>query len=675
MATSSLRGGHSCFSEHSSPSVGAQSFMRIARISRIEGAATEQHLVTSAQTLIAMSVSEFLHTVLEAMTNTSPRAARAEQLVALESMVSECVQSLCNEGYFCVDDLLQDLDEPDFKEDLRKYGMKKRYLNELCGTLYELREVLGIWQQSQANASSPELNQEPPTEDCEPRELHNEQTEKLLATLSSLESQSDREEDLQSSVERDNVRQAQAAAHALLVSSDKSHDLRLRRNHTDTILPEIKQKQTRAELRPGGKVRLRRRCSSLVTSNSQQAKTKSTIGAKKQPCDKECDSNENKTNSSRDTAEGVSVKTSKARSRNGLNVDIQAIELEQDIQKSYNFGEDGLQYGDLLIGKSGVVGAPGIDLLREEDREDTERRADLGKMQSEIEIVEQVGKGSGGVVYRGVHLPTERSVAVKQVVVNDNSQRRQMRRELDTLLYGLDHPNIVRFYDSFSNPSDGTISMVFEFMDAGSLQDIVDCEHPVPAKILQKIALHCLRGLNYLHSLKYMHRDIKPSNLLISHTGDVKIADFGIAKEMGNTQAMASTYLGTFMYMSPERVRGGEYSFDSDIWSLGLSLFTCALGRYPFHVSNGYWGLAQAIREKPFPRLPQDVAQHELRKVIISCVDRVPENRPTTKALLGLSLFCEADEIEEDVLPLSNASRQELKESKEALPSPVNIET
>ena len=632
--------------------------MRLNRIYNLEANSSEQHLNSFAERLVAKPVDKFLQLVLRAMTSISPRATRVEQLGALEMMVDECVHSLCNEGYFCVDDLLQDLDQPDFKSDLRKYGMKKRFLNELCGTLIELRDVVNNAIMIEAQSGRTEIVEQEPrlVESQDPPET------KLLSTLSSQDSKSDDEDERNNSAKLDNLRQAQAAAHALQVSSDKSRDLRLRRNHTDTALPEIRQRNSRAELRPGGKVRLRRRSLANTSSlHTSQAPTRSQLG---EPDHDEAQTSQETVSdrvSGGTDSEDSQRKSSKARSRNRLNVDIQAIELEQDVQRSYNFGEEGLQYGDLLIGKSGVVGAPGIDQLRDGEDEEERRRADLGKMQTEIKIVEQVGKGSGGVVFRGVHLPSKRSVAVKQVVVNDNSQRRQMRRELDTLLYGLDHPNIVRFYDSFSNPKDGTISMVFEFMDAGSLQDIVDCEHPVPAKILQKIALHCLLGLNYLHALKYMHRDIKPSNLLISHTGDVKIADFGIAKEMGNTQAMASTYLGTFMYMSPERVRGADYSFDSDIWSLGLSLLTCSLGRYPFQVSNGYWGLAQAIRENRFPKLPEDIISDDLGRMIMSCVDHVPENRPSTKALLRWEIFTLVEGGNEDVLPLSNASRQDLE--------------
>ena len=120
--------------------------------------------------------------------------------------------------------------------------------------------------------------------------------------------------------------------------------------------------------------------------------------------------------------------------------------------------------------------------------------------------------------------------------------------------------------------------------------------------MLANIAWHVLSGLRFLHEQQgRMHRDIKPSNLLINRAGEVKITDFGISRKMEGSEANSTTYLGTLMYMSPERVNGGAYGFKGDIWSLGLSLLTCALGGFPLPTDNGYWGLAHAIRDGPNP--------------------------------------------------------------------------
>jgi len=237
-------------------------------------------------------------------------------------------------------------------------------------------------------------------------------------------------------------------------------------------------------------------------------------------------------------------------------------------------------------------------------------------------------------VLKAIHVPSLRIVAVKEVVVNDRSQRKQMRRELDTLLYGLTHPNVVQFYDSFYNPQAGTTSMVFEYLRGGSLQDLIDRGTTIGSDVLDRMALHCLRGLQYLHTRNLLHRDIKPSNLLLSHDGTIKIADFGISRDLQGTEAKCSTYLGTFLYMSPERIRSQEYNFKADVWSVCLSLLTCALGRFPFQ-NSGYWGFKDIIIKEPFPELPERFSK-DLSNVLFWGLNRDPEKRGSTTALLNM---------------------------------------
>mmetsp|Transcript_16568 Transcript_16568/g.21181 ORF Transcript_16568/g.21181 Transcript_16568/m.21181 type:complete len:118 (+) Transcript_16568:2-355(+) len=110
---------------------------------------------------------------------------------------------------------------------------------------------------------------------------------------------------------------------------------------------------------------------------------------------------------------------------------------------------------------------------------------------------------------------------------------------------------------------------------------------------------------------------------------------------------MATTYLGTFMYMSPERVRGAEYSYSSDVWSLGLSLFTCSKGNYPFDTSKGYWGLAQAIKDSKFEQLEvskdtvdtTEMLSTQLNDFIHACLATDDKKRPRIAELLKMPLF------------------------------------
>ena len=119
-----------------------------------------------------------------------------------------------------------------------------------------------------------------------------------------------------------------------------------------------------------------------------------------------------------------------------------------------------------------------------------------------------------------------------------------------------------------------------EYMDGGSLDLILKHAGRIPEDILGKITAAVLRGLQYLREKhQIIHRDVKPSNILVNSRGEIKICDFGVSGQL--IDSMANSFVGTRSYMSPERLQGTNYSVQSDIWSLGLSLVEMALGMYP----------------------------------------------------------------------------------------------
>ena len=127
-------------------------------------------------------------------------------------------------------------------------------------------------------------------------------------------------------------------------------------------------------------------------------------------------------------------------------------------------------------------------------------------------------------------------------------------------------------------------------------------------KVVQGIAQQMLIGLSFLHSLRLIHRDVKPSNALISSTGIVKLADFGLARTLESGASLAESFCGTFDYMAPERMIGNSYSFHSDVWSLGLTVHTVAIGSYPYAVEKGgFWAILNAVQEQPIPLPSGDI--------------------------------------------------------------------
>ena len=261
-------------------------------------------------------------------------------------------------------------------------------------------------------------------------------------------------------------------------------------------------------------------------------------------------------------------------------------------------------------------------------------------MQSELLYLSALGAGAGGTVHKAVHVRTMQVVAVKTIPVYDENKREQMVKEVKALYQNLAPidsrtgegsgggiapcPYIVAFYDAFIDREKGYLSMVEEYMNGGSLQDIIDTGGCSAEPVLAQISCRVLRGLQYIHKRRQIHRDIKPSNLLINNRGEAKISDFGIVRELESTEAMASTFVGTWTYMSPERILGETYGANSDIWSFGLSIMSVALGHYPLTTSGGYWGILHSVNEEPVPTLPKDQFSDEFADFLSQCLHKDP---------------------------------------------------
>lgn len=236
----------------------------------------------------------------------------------------------------------------------------------------------------------------------------------------------------------------------------------------------------------------------------------------------------------------------------------------------------------------------------------------------EVDRLEELGKGNYGTVYKVRHSrPQMRkpgtglggivsrshgqdddiirhdnlsgvTMAMKEIRLElDEAKFAQIIMELD-ILHRCVSPFIIDFYGAFFQ--EGAVYMCVEFMDGGSIDKLY--EGGVPENILRKVTLSTIMGLKALkdeHNI--IHRDVKPTNVLINSKGQIKICDFGVS---GNLVAsIAKTNIGCQSYMAPERIAGGgmqqsgassggTYSVQSDIWSLGLSVIECAMGRYPY---------------------------------------------------------------------------------------------
>lgn len=190
--------------------------------------------------------------------------------------------------------------------------------------------------------------------------------------------------------------------------------------------------------------------------------------------------------------------------------------------------------------------------------------------------INALGAGASGVVVEAIHIPSLTIVALKMLPVYNKEKRKHVSRELEVLyknltelrlvddsLYSDHHDdnsnnrslpscrNIVSLYNAFIDPTSGLINLVIEYMDGGSLEDLVKQGGCTDERILADIAYQTCKGLSFLHDNKHVHRDIKPANILCSTSGHIKIADFGVAKALDNSSKFAHSFIGTVCYMSP----------------------------------------------------------------------------------------------------------------------------
>lgn len=254
-------------------------------------------------------------------------------------------------------------------------------------------------------------------------------------------------------------------------------------------------------------------------------------------------------------------------------------------------------------------------------------------------LLEEIGRGACGAVRKGLYVPTMSLFAVKMVPVLDDERRHQMTREL-TALHALSQnsscSHIVAFHEAYTDPTHGSICMVLEYMNAGSLQDLLSARAPISERLCASVCDAVARGLDELHRRKQIHRDIKPSNILLDCSGHIKISDFGITREL-NTIEVANTFVGTLAFMSPERIAGRDYSYASDIWSLGLCIIAMATGSPPFDQNSGYWAVVKKICDEQPPRLEPDAENGpaaDLCDLVSRCLAKDPSARTTAADIL-----------------------------------------
>ncbi|MCS6790135.1 MAG: protein kinase [Bacteroidia bacterium] len=255
----------------------------------------------------------------------------------------------------------------------------------------------------------------------------------------------------------------------------------------------------------------------------------------------------------------------------------------------------------------------------------------LPGLEEKYEILQVLGEGGMGIVYKALQKPLNRPVAMKVIAPHlaRNPQIRERFANEAVVLARLNHPNIVTLYD-FVQTSDA-LYIIMEFLEGKPLYELTQAG-PLPLSQVKDYFCQVLEAFAYAHRHGIVHRDIKPSNIMITAEGRVKVLDFGIARLLQSDHGLTRTgaRVGTLLYMSPEQVKG-EKNVDarSDIYSLGVVLYEMLSGSPPYPVDMSEFDMSLKIVNEPIFDLSAPPAHIPvpLIEVILRATEKIPAHR------------------------------------------------